>query len=228
MFLRLLDCKFIPADEWKCLEHAREFINRSLGHRKATRYPDALLCGAAGINAVAIAVSLRDDPSSVQKHLDRFDLGFPESLSNDWDEVLVGRAGFVGACNYLNEVSVPPLFKNDIRLKRIADQILNRGVLNAKDVKTHFPLMYSYHGTDYLGAAHGIVGILHALLQLWFGENRLIDEVPQSQLDLVWKSIDALLGIFLVFFVFFLCIHLFIFFQNSNSRMAISPRTWDP
>lgn len=208
MFLRLNDCKFIESDKWNCLELARRFISGALGHRKASRYPESLLCGAAGINAVAVAVSVREDDSMlVQKYLDSFEHGFAASMSNEWDEVLVGRAGFIGACNYLNEITSPPIFENDTRMKDIANEIITNGIRNSKE--TNFPLMYSYHGTEYLGAAHGIVGILHALLQMWFGNGgqKKVDEIPQTNLDLVWKSIDALIG--MAFVTLRICIFLY-------------------
>lgn len=195
MFLRLDDCKlYPPAADRKYLEHAQHYINRALGHPKASHYPGALLCGAAGINAVAVAVSLRkNDQSEAKRHLARFETGFLASCANSCDEMLVGRAGYIEACNYLNEISPTPIFENDFRLSSLADTLINSGAEYPR--KTNFPLMYAYHGTEYLGAAHGIAGILHALLQMWYGEKgqKGVD-VPREHLELVWGTIDALIG----------------------------------
>lgn len=193
MYLRLSECRHIPANEWKCLQHARNYINRAAAHKHARSDPGAFLCGAAGINAIAAAVASRDDLNKLRGELDKFELGFEASMKNDWDEVLVGRAGFMSACYWLNEIVTPSPFENDERLTDIVKQLLKRGKLFSKEVKSPIPLMYVYHGTQYLGAAHGLCGIQQMLLQWCFDKDNA-EKLSAEELDLIRNSIDAFVG----------------------------------
>ncbi len=59
-----------------------------------------------------------------------------------------------------------------------------------KGLKNICPLMYCYYGTDYLGAAHGLAGILQALLA--------VPGIFNPKLDLerdVKRSVDYLLSL---------------------------------
>ncbi|CAI4225937.1 unnamed protein product [Auanema sp. JU1783] len=75
------------------------------------------------------------------------------------DEIFNGRAGYLQAVNTLRHATNKPVVSEDIVLS-IIDQIVISG---KRYGRTESPLMYSYHGTEYLGAAHGLAGILCTL-----------------------------------------------------------------
>jgi len=47
---------------------------------------------------------------------------------------------------------------------QICDRIIQSGRSLSRTQKSSSPLMYEWHDKKYLGAAHGLVGILHTLL----------------------------------------------------------------
>lgn len=70
---------------------------------------------------------------------------------------------------------------------------------------SHFQLMYQYHGTEYLGAAHGLCAILHMMLESpWFkrdGDSIYFSNISNTKLNDIKNSIDAFVGKF--FFLLF-------------------------
>ncbi|XP_011173044.1 glutathione S-transferase LANCL1 isoform X2 [Solenopsis invicta] len=63
------------------------------------------------------------------------------------DELLYGRAGYLASLLY------------------VASHIINSGISYALSNHSQSPLMYSWHDKEYIGAAHGLAGILYLLLQ---------------------------------------------------------------
>lgn len=49
-------------------------------------------------------------------------------------------------------------------VKTVVDKIIASGRSYAASGRFRVPLMYHYHGRHYLGAAHGVMGILQMLL----------------------------------------------------------------
>lgn len=80
------------------------------------------------------------------------------------NEYLYGRSGYLFALLYLNKHIKPPPIDRDIIVKVIGC-ILKCGKKEAKQGKFKFPLMYQWHDSYYLGAAHGLSGIIYLLLQ---------------------------------------------------------------
>lgn len=81
------------------------------------------------------------------------------------NEYLYGRAGYLFALMYVNNhIPTKPIDDNEIR--KIIDAILICGQNQAKGDKFKCPLMYEWHESYYLGAAHGLSGILYLLLQI--------------------------------------------------------------
>jgi len=94
--------------------------------------------------------------------------------TDDKSEVLYGRAGLLYALLYLrsalcnrNEQEREPLLDliSDTTLSRLADSIMARGRCGAHRQASEYrttnaaflpPLMWSWHGRRYLGAAHGV------------------------------------------------------------------------
>ncbi|CAJ0572591.1 unnamed protein product, partial [Mesorhabditis spiculigera] len=78
------------------------------------------------------------------------------------DEVLYGRAGFLAAALWLKIAHGTDVI-NPTDVKAVIEEIVYRGK-EGKSGDSSPPLMWEWHGTDYLGAAHGVAGILHLIL----------------------------------------------------------------
>lgn len=76
--------------------------------------------------------------------------------------------------------------------------MIDSGRRYAAEKGSQFPLMYQYHGTEYLGAAHGLCAILHMMLESpWFKRDAAssnYSNISKTKLDDIKKSIDAFLG----------------------------------
>ncbi|CAL7935428.1 unnamed protein product [Xylocopa violacea] len=85
--------------------------------------------------------------------------------SNDLpDELLYGRAGYLFSLLFLNaNISSAPI--EDELIKQVVALIIKSGYLYSASRKYKTTLMYEWHGTEYIGGAHGLAGILYMLLQ---------------------------------------------------------------
>ena len=85
----------------------------------------------------------------------------PSSLP---DELLYGRAGYLYTLLYLRaelgEATVPSML-----IRKVVEAIIKSGQAMARSTKSRSPLMYAWHDKVYVGAAHGLAGILTMLLQ---------------------------------------------------------------
>ena len=88
-------------------------------------------------------------------------------------EVLYGRAGALQGIFYIRQVLNDTTFASDF-VVNMATHILQVGLRTSQEYFTKasakkyaaIPLLWMWHDTAYLGAAHGVVGILHTLLYL--------------------------------------------------------------
>lgn len=96
----------------------------------------------------------------IKKYADASKIVTPiDYVSFGGDELFVGRAGYL--CGVLN-------LRQKLNTKVVDDEIVQRllrvlyesGHKYSKDHRSSSPLMYSYYGTEYLGAAHGLCSIL--------------------------------------------------------------------
>ncbi|KAK9889522.1 hypothetical protein WA026_006876 [Henosepilachna vigintioctopunctata] len=81
------------------------------------------------------------------------------------NEYLYGRAGYLYAVLYINKNVNPPPFEDDF-IRKIIEMMLICGKNEAKAGKFKCPLMYQWHDSYYLGAAHGLSGIIYLMLQV--------------------------------------------------------------
>ncbi|XP_062138287.1 lanC-like protein 3 homolog isoform X1 [Drosophila sulfurigaster albostrigata] len=188
-------------DLYPALEHAAAFIRNAKSNakrykkRSAERY--SFLCGNAGIYAVSAAISqAAKDTEELSNDLANFKSGIPSSkefmhTKYGCDEVLVGRAGYLSGCYWLNDV-LPEKKITDDDLVSICQLIITSGREYSKINNSPLPLMYQYHGTEYLGAAHGLCSILHMLLDSpWFRTVPI--SAPAAELRDIKRSIDYFL-----------------------------------
>lgn len=203
MFLRLCQSNELVA-ETSSFENATYYINRAKKNaRQYSRSRDdrcAFLCGNAGIHAVSAAISqLTSQPEKLRQDLAEFGKGFdackPVQFSKyGSDEVLVGRAGFLSGVYWLNRLVQPKPF-DDKGIVELCESIVLSGKQYAKSKRSPFPLMYAYHSTEYLGAAHGLCAILHMLLESpWFSGKPNDATIPNEFFADIKATIDAFVG----------------------------------
>lgn len=204
MFLRLCQTNEL-VQETSARENAHLYIERAKRNAKQySRSRDercAFLCGNAGIFAVSAAISeFNQKISSVQQDLGDFERGFeackPINFSKyGSDELLVGRAGFLSGIYWLNQTLRSKPFAADAIIE-LCESIVQSGRQYSKAKRSTFPLMYQYHGTEYLGAAHGLCGILHMLLESpWFSQDpTCAAPIPKDYEADIKNTIDAFLG----------------------------------
>lgn len=204
MFLRLCQTNEL-VQETSARENAQLYIERAKRNAKQySRSRDercAFICGNAGIYAVSAAISdLNQKASTLQQDLNNFEQGFeackPINFSKyGSDELLVGRAGFLSGVYWLNQTIQPKPFAPDAIIE-LCESMVQSGRQYSKAKRSIFPLMYQYHGTEYLGAAHGVCGILHMLLESpWFSQDpACVVRIPKDNEADIKNTIDAFLG----------------------------------
>ncbi|CAN6249463.1 unnamed protein product [Urochloa humidicola] len=124
------------------------------------------ICGRAGVCALgAVVAKHAGDDVALARYLSSFKQ--IEISSKLPDELLYGKAGYLWACSFLNkhlgENTIQP-----ITTDRVVREIIKDGRrLSTKSC----PLMYEWYGEKYWGAAHGLAGIMHVLLDMDLTEN---------------------------------------------------------
>lgn len=206
MFLRLCQTNEL-VQETSARENALLYINRAKRNAKQySRSRDercAFLCGNAGIYAVSAAISdYNNKADGLQEDLKNFEQGFeackPINFSKyGSDELLVGRAGFLSGVFWLNQTLRSKPFAGEA-IVELCESIVQSGRQYSKSKRSTFPLMYQYHSTEYLGAAHGVSGILHMLLESpWFSQDpSYAIPIPRDYEADIKNTVDAYLGKF--------------------------------
>lgn len=202
MFLRLCQTNELE-NELSPLDNALRYINRAKKNvRKHSRSRDdrcAFLCGNAGIYAVSAAIAnLTQQQDIFQQDLRNFSDGFDVCKPINFnkygsDEILVGRAGFLSGVYWLNKTLPHKPFDNDSIIE-LCESIVQSGRQYSKAKRSEFPLMYQYHSTEYLGAAHGLSGILHMLLESPWFDKQSHSPIPKGYESDIKNTIDAFLG----------------------------------
>lgn len=204
MFLRLCQTNEL-VQETSARENALLYINRAKRNaRQHSRSRDercAFLCGNAGIHAVSAVISdLNKNKDVLQQDLKDFEQGFEACKPINFnkygsDELLVGRAGFLSGVYWLNQTLRPQPFAGDA-IVELCESIVQSGRQYSKAKRCSFPLMYQYHSTEYLGAAHGLCSILHMLLESpWYSDDPTkAIPIPRDYEADIKNTVDAFLG----------------------------------
>ncbi|XP_039137559.1 lanC-like protein GCL2 [Dioscorea cayenensis subsp. rotundata] len=140
-----------------CNEIVRGCDSASQGSKYVT-----FICGRAGVCALgAVVAKHTGDEALLNHYLKAFqEINLPPGVPN---ELLYGRAGYLWACSFLNkhvgDGTIPSTHMIEIAKEIITDgrKLSNKGSC---------PLMYEWHGTKYWGAAHGLAGIMHVLMDM--------------------------------------------------------------
>ncbi|KAG9440997.1 hypothetical protein H6P81_016851 [Aristolochia fimbriata] len=120
------------------------------------------ICGRAGVCALGAVVAKHcEDQKLMDLYLSLFkEIQMPYGVPN---ELLYGRAGYLWACYFLNKY----VGNETITSKHIGATVKNMLKEGGQLAKGgNCPLMYEWHGKRYWGAAHGLAGIMHVLMDL--------------------------------------------------------------
>lgn len=152
LFYRL--SKHYPDLEFKqqtLLEWAEAYLQ--LGNVGKKHDPDPSHCGIANETLAHVALSsvILDD-TSLAKHLCKYEPIIDNPGDNGSNEWLYGRAGylfFLRMCRAHFSTTNPP-----------TAMLLSQTIEKTIKCITEVPLPWTWHGKAYLGAAHGVVGII--------------------------------------------------------------------
>lgn len=119
------------------------------------------ICGQAGVYSLGAVVAKHSGDEQLCDHyLTKFkEIELPKDLPN---ELLYGRAGFLWACSFLNK-NIGREAISPTRIRAVVSEVIKSG---RKMGKGRCPLMYEWHGKRYWGAAHGLAGIMHVLMDM--------------------------------------------------------------
>ncbi|CAL1406603.1 unnamed protein product [Linum trigynum] len=149
-----------------CLEIVKACDSASSTSRDVT-----FLGGRGGVCALGtVAAKYADDESLRTYYLNQFE---EVKLSSDHsDEFLYGRSGFLWACSFINkhigDGTIPKT-----KMRAVADEIIKNGRAMAKEGGP--PLMFEWYGERYWGAAHGLAGIMHGLMDVELTPDEISD-----------------------------------------------------
>jgi len=181
-----------PEKSSQYLNEGIKYVERCLGQLKGRRL--TFLCGDAGPLAIAAvlydALGLKPESQNVLQRLLNLQKQVVDKPTQPDlpDELLYGRVGYLYSIlfvkKHLGEETV-----NKSLVRDIISAVLQSGQELSKRSKVKSPLMYEWHDKAYLGAAHGLSGIMYMLLQV--REHLTEDELN----NLLKPSIDFLLSL---------------------------------
>lgn len=120
------------------------------------------LCGRAGVCALgAVLAKHAGDEQFLNYYLAQFrEIDLPRNLP---DELLYGRVGYLWACLFINKHigagTIPSSYTS-----AVVNEIIKNGRESGKSGRC--PLMFEWYGEKYWGAAHGLAGIMHVLMDM--------------------------------------------------------------
>ena len=112
-----------------------------------------------------------------------------ESLPESECEILYGRAGYLTSILCVRKCLEDATFGQQVVINTIRT-IIETGISTARSYRTNLPLLWEWHGSLYLGAAHGIIGILFTLLCFVSELKQVGDEMGRDLIALIQQTID--------------------------------------
>jgi hypothetical protein len=144
--------------EWLNLAHRFSEIDPA-EEKLAGRHNCSLMCGLAGRVLVDLMVRhARDEEVDVTRYFAFADT----AVDSKCDEILYGRAGYLLGLLQLKQIGcdVPENI-----IMKVANRIIEKGKEGGKSFDGA-PWMWEWHEKKYLGAAHGVMGILYVLMHV--------------------------------------------------------------
>mmetsp|Transcript_22604 Transcript_22604/g.33967 ORF Transcript_22604/g.33967 Transcript_22604/m.33967 type:complete len:465 (-) Transcript_22604:818-2212(-) len=155
----------------KCFEISRKKLEEAeKEYVSSSDIACSLLCGRAGLICTKIMLSAgmecHDETSQPpDKIVPEYLSLLNGALECDSDEWLYGRAGYLHgllAIRPYSDTNTKALV--DGAIDKIVRRIIVSGTSYARRCGSRSPLMYQWYGEEYLGAAHGVFGIVQQLL----------------------------------------------------------------
>ncbi|CAO1409306.1 unnamed protein product [Diamesa hyperborea] len=171
MFLKLSQSTM--KNEYPALEFAKVYADsaKSILKKSESKKYISFLSGNAGVYAVSAGVSnMYNRSDSEERNVNEFLKGLatfqnPQYLKDGADEFLVGRAGYLYGILWLNSTLSKQILPAETMLN-LCTTVIESGRAYIESNRLPIPLMYQYHGREYLGAAHGICAILQITLSI--------------------------------------------------------------
>ena len=165
LYLRLSETLYVnsPVQRSKALQRGLELITAPLNKLNGRRL--TFLCGDGGVLALAAVLYTLCDNTAVARHCTQglqtlSELALTDRMMSS--ELMYGCAGYLYALLFVKHYLPDSI--DDRLITRVASHIISKGKEGAKSCPPA-TLQYSWHDKYYLGAAHGLAGILHTLLQ---------------------------------------------------------------
>ncbi|CAF1179816.1 unnamed protein product [Rotaria sp. Silwood1] len=163
LYMRL--ARLLPAQSNNYISKAKTLIDSAL--RLLDGRVITFLCGDSGPLAIAAVIDYNlGDQKTSDKYIQKI-LSMKKnalSLSNP-DEYLYGRAGYLYALMFLRK-EIGQHIIDAQHITDIFETMIKSGEKYAQKTNSKSPLMYKWHDSEYLGAAHGISGIVYLLLKV--------------------------------------------------------------
>jgi lantibiotic modifying enzyme len=147
------------------LQQAHSLLAPSLSHLPSRDV--TFLCGAGGPLAIAAvleaALGRPDQAKRLVQRLEQLYTGDKSRFSRLPSELLYGHVGYL-YCLLFTNAYLPGAISSEL-LQEVVSVVVEAGE-RGREADTPSPLMYTWHGKHYLGAAHGLAGIATVLLQV--------------------------------------------------------------
>eukprot|EP00731_Ephydatia_muelleri_P022805 Em0015g388a len=173
------------------LTKALDLLRPSLEHLHGDKTV-TFLCGSSGPLALGTIVcdllGRREDADRCVGRLRSLYLEHKKSFTSMPSELLFGHVGYLYSLLYVN--SYLPRTIEESLIAEVANFVLDVGEAG-KEPDIPSPLMYTWHGKHYLGAAHGLAGIMTVLLQVY----GLVPSLQPRISALVKPCVDYLLSL---------------------------------
>ncbi|KAE9590632.1 hypothetical protein Lal_00023319 [Lupinus albus] len=119
------------------------------------------ICGYAGVCALgAVIAKHTGDEILLNYYLRKFkEINVPHDSPY---ELLYGRTGYLWACSFLNKYISKDTIPST-HMRSVVEEVVAAG---RKLAHKGCPLKYEWHGKKYWGAAHGLAGIMHVLMDM--------------------------------------------------------------
>lgn len=163
LYMKMVD----DSDRDSYLHKAKEMIEVSLKHLR--RDDVTFLCGSGGVLAVGAVVYRHCEMDKKSDECIKLLLDLHKKVigrSSLPDELLYGRVGYVYCLLFISHHihhAIDHQFVQKL-MAEVVGEVLERGEGYARQKSHAWPLLYSWYDTIYLGAAHGLMGILHTIM----------------------------------------------------------------
>jgi hypothetical protein len=105
--------------------------------------------------------------------------------------VLYGRAGFLQAILFVRKYTADSTFGREMAVD-LMEHIFAAGEAHSARTKSDLPFLWEWYGKEYLGAAHGVVGILFTLVSFMEEIKIIADRIEKDFLNMIKTTVDRL------------------------------------